>query len=180
MNDLFIYCMVDITLDRIDYMKLICFEKCNTNLQLISFDQLSSCPPWLLFAISSGHSLGSSDHYLWVFQWSKILKFLQPPHLLFHNPRVLHTGARPKQKIIISLAPQQQPSRMKQHQKTPIPYALGTPGSKHLPPKWAKYKEVLCWLWGDVRPPPSIKPNKPSQIDDLVSTFSNILDALPV
>ena len=28
-------------------------------------------------------------------------------------------------------------------------------------------------------PPPSIKPKKPSQIDDLVSTFSNTLNALP-
>ena len=98
----------------------------------------------------------------------------------FHTtPSLLHAGARPKQKITVALAPQQQPREQAALGRCLYHMPLGTTITNKLPLKWAANEEVLCWLKGKVKPLPSIKPRKPSQIDDLVSTFSNTFDAPP-
>ena len=47
-----------------------------------------------------------------------------------------------------------------------------------LPPKWAENEEVLCSL-KEVKLPPLRKPKVPSRINELTTTFSNTMDALP-
>ena len=84
-----------------------------------------------------------------------------------------YDGTRPKQKTIVSLPPQQQPSTQMKTERHLSQVSLGTPFAHELPPKWVENQEVLHYLNDDVKHPPTIEPNKPSKTDDLVNTFSN-------
>ena len=56
---------------------------------------------------------------------------------------------------------------------------LKTLVTHELPPKWNENEKVLHHPEGDIMLLPSIKPKKSYEINDLVSAFSNTLDALP-
>ena len=54
---------------------------------------------------------------------------------------------------------------------------LGMPITHELPPKWMENEEVLCCLRGEVKTSSSNKPRMPSQINYLVTTFSNTINS---
>ena len=102
----------------------------------------------------------------------KILKFLQPQHLLLTQPQryyMLELGLnrRPLLHLPLSCSLEKRSQRCSYH----VP--LGSPITKEAPPKWGQNEEAFHQLRGRVKPPPSIKLKKCSQCHDLVSAISN-------
>ena len=90
----------------------------------------------------------------------------------------LYAGARPK-RTIAAPTPQEQSSKETTPKKSQYYMSLGT--LVHI---WAAaqvHRKIRKYSadWMMRLSHPSIKPKKPSQIDDLVSSFSSTLDSLP-
>ena len=58
-------------------------------------------------------------------------------------------------------------------------HIINYPFTHEFLPNWAENEKVLHHLQDTVKTPPSIIPQKPSKIDDLVNPFSNTLNSLP-
>ena len=94
------------------------------------------------------------------------------------NNHALFTGARHEKKTVKALPAQEQPGEETTPKRFPYHITVGVPLTHELPQKWMENEGLLCYLRGEVKPPPSIKAEKSSRINDLVLSFPTLLIAL--